>query len=231
MLKIVICDDEEPMLDTIKNIVNCHLEKHKLKSEIHTFVTVEALLNFQDRDDIDVLFLDIDLRTANGVDIAKELRNNKYEGLIIFITSFANYSIAGYKVNAFRFILKDNLQEELDECIQSVVSKFGLRKKLINNQNVYIKNIKYLESIKHKVVIHMENDEKHIVYDTLDNMEKKLNSEHLLRVHKSYLVNFLHIREVRNYRLYLLDNTEIPIPKSKYGEIKKKINIKTTLWG
>lgn len=234
MLKIGICDDEPIMMETIKNSVSEKLEDFKIKNEIQSFSTGEALLTLQNIKDFDILFLDIELKTTNGVEIAKMLRENGYENLLVFITSFADYSIMGYKVNAFRFILKDKLEIELEECIRNIIVKLGLKKACYEDFMIDIKDILYIESMNRQVIFHFKNGDEYRVYDTLDNAEQRLNSESLIRVRKSHLVNILYVKSIKNYTITLSkeDKTdfEIIIPKDKYGEIKKKISIKKSLW-
>lgn len=233
MLKIAVCDDEHISLDKIVDLVQGELRKLKIKYEISTYNSGENLLDASNINSFDVIFLDIELKTTNGINIAKRLRDNGYDKLIVFITSFVDYSIVGYKVNAFRFILKDTLKQELTECIQNIIAKLGLKKVNLNDLEVNIKDIIYLESNKHQVMIHLKNTDVYRVYDTLDNIEKKLNSKNLLRVHQSYLVNILYVENIKCYTLVLSDGNnsiEIPIPKVRYSEIKKKISIKKTLW-
>lgn len=232
MLKIAICDDEQIILNKTADLMKAELKNLKIKSEISTFINGESLLNYSNIDYFDAIFLDIELKTTNGIDIAKELRNNGYDKIIVFITSFADYSIVGYKVNAFRFILKDRWSEELVECIIGIVDKLGLKKIKLENLAIAVKDILYVESYKHQVILHLKDEEDYKFYDTLDNVEKKLNSKHLLRVHQSYLVNILYVTDIKCYVLTLLnkENIKIPIPKVKYSEVKKKIGIKKMLW-
>lgn len=232
MLKIAICDDEQFFLDKISDYIKKEIINLNVRYSIKTFISGENLLNYSNIHDFDVIFLDIALQSINGIDIAKELREMGYEKLIVFITSFADYSIVGYKVGAFRFILKDNLEDELSECISDVISKLGLKKAKLNDLLMDVKDIIYMESQKHQVIIHLNNAADCKIYATLDSIEKTLQSEHFLRVHKSYLVNILYVREIERYILSLSDkeHTEISIPKARYAEIKKKISIKKGLW-
>ncbi len=232
MLRIAICDDEKIILDKIEKLVKNELDNLKIKNEINTFISGESLLEYSNLDDFDIIFLDIELKTINGMDIAQTLRNKAYDKIIVFVTSFADYSIVGYKVNAFRFILKDNLEEELSECIRNTVAKLGLKKAAFDEFVMDIRDIVYIESAKHQVVIHFKNGDDYKIYDTLDNIEKKLNSSNLVRVHQSYLVNVIYVKDVKCYTLNLSgkENIEIPIPKARYSEVKKKISIKKSLW-
>ncbi len=231
MLKIAVCDDEQIILQKIENSIKYRLENFKIKYTIDSYLSGEKLLNNENINDVDVIFLDIELKSTNGIDVAKKLRANGYDNLIVFITSFIDYALDGYKANAFRFILKDNLDEELTECINNIISKLGLRKIKLNDLTIDISDIIYIESNKHKIIIHLKNDDTLKIYDTLDNIEKKLNSASLLRVHQSYLVNIMYITNIKCYKLNLLYcDFEIPIPKTKYSKIKKKINIKKNMW-
>ncbi len=234
MLKIAICDDEEIILKKIEKSLKIELENLKIKYELKSFVKGETLLKYQNIDDFDILFLDIELKTINGIDIAHILRNNGYENTIVFVTSFADYSIIAYKVNAFRFILKDKLETELSECIKNLVVKLGLKKISFDDVMIDIKDIVYIESIKHQVIIHFINGDEYRVYDTLDNVEKKINSSNLIRIRKSYLVNIIYIKNIKCYTVTILDKDnsefEINIPKDKYGKIKNKICMKKSLW-
>lgn len=233
MLKIAICDDEPIVLSKIEALLQEELTKLKIKHGINSYKSGEELLDVWKTQNFDVVFLDIELETMNGIDIAKKLRDSGYDKLIVFITSFMDYSIVGYKVNAFRFILKDTLKQELAECVQNVVAKLGLKKATLNDFEVNIKEIIYLESNKHQVMIYLKDKAVYKIYGTLDDIEKYLNSMNLIRVHQSYLVNILYVSDISRYFLVLSDgnfNIEIPIPKNRYSEVKKKISIKKTLW-
>lgn len=232
MIKIATCDDEQLILDKINMLVKKELENFKIEYNVTTFISGEKLLSYKNVNDLDIIFLDIELKSTNGVDVAKQLREYGYDKLIVFITSFADYSTLGYRVNAFRYILKDKLEQELSECIRNSVVNLGIKRIKLNDFEINIKDIIYVESNKHQVIIHLQNTQDYKVYDTLDNIEKKLNSKSLLRVHKSYLVNILYVSDIKPYTLLLVNekNIEIPIPKARYSEVKKKISIKKTLW-
>ena len=69
----------------------------------------------------DIIFLDIKMKTGNGVDCAKQLRDLGVDSLIVFVTSSAEYVFSGYEVKAFRYILKTDLVNAFDrifgECL------------------------------------------------------------------------------------------------------------------
>ena len=71
----------------------------------------------------DVVFLDIFIGKKNGVEIARYLRANNYQGLIVFCTVTAQFALEGYDVKAFGYILKpytyDRIEELMDDILKS----------------------------------------------------------------------------------------------------------------
>ncbi len=226
MLKIAVCGVDKVVLEEVVDLVGTELTKLNMEYDINTFSTGEDLLDCKDINCFDIVFLEVELGTTNGINIAKKLRNNWYENIIVFIASSIEYASLGYRVEAFRFILKCNLKKGLSECVCSSIPKLGLKKIKIADLILCVKDILYIESDRHQVIIHFENSDTHKVYDTLDSIEKKLNSNSLIRVHKSYLINVMYMLEMKSYGLKLKDGTQIPIPKSKYRDIKMLINMR-----
>ena len=59
----------------------------------------------------------------NGLDVAKVLHQRYPEMILIFVTFFIKYAPSGYKVNAFRYLLKTQLDEELSDCLDDLQEK------------------------------------------------------------------------------------------------------------
>ncbi len=230
MIKIGICDDEKIILNSIKNKIENEFNCLNVSSKISLFTECDSLLACENINDFDILFLDVELDSQNGIQLAEKIRKRGYYNTIVFITSFADYSRLGYKVNAFRFILKQNLKDELSECIKNLTYKLGLKKFKFSNFDINEREIVYIESNKHKVIIHLKNGEKYEEYEKLDRLQEILNSDIMIRVHQSYLVNFEYIKDIKCYILTLKNNIEIPIPKVRYGDVRRKIMMKKMVW-
>ena len=132
MLNIAICDDEKNICSYIeKRTVEC-LAKADEEADIKVFYDGSDLLaNCKDNPTgFDIIFLDIKMKTINGVECAKLLRETGVESLIVFVTSSAEYVFTGYEVKAFRYILKTDLVNAFDrifgECLEE------LRKKVVD---------------------------------------------------------------------------------------------------
>ena len=111
MLKIAICDDEKNVCDYIEKRTRDYLAKIDEEAELAVFLDGTPLIDHckDIPNDFDIIFLDIKMKTVNGVDCAKHLRDLGVEALIVFVTSSAEYVFSGYEVKAFRYILKTDL--------------------------------------------------------------------------------------------------------------------------
>lgn len=115
MLNVLICDDDVGMIDTMRSIVESVLQKSGKKARIHTF-TDASLISDQLLSGYDIALLDIDFEEAgyNGMDVARRLRIFRRDTVIIFVTNFIEYAPEGYEVQAFRYVLKRDIDSDLE---------------------------------------------------------------------------------------------------------------------
>ena len=79
----------------------------------------------------------------------------------------------------------------------------------------------YIETMGHKSIIHLKTHDYHI-YEKMDAFEQMLKPYGFLRIHKSYLVNMCHVRNINSYVLTLDNGIQISVPKARYKEVKRE---------
>ncbi len=80
----------------------------------------------------------------------------------------------------------------------------------------------YLESERHRITIHTMSGDYHI-YRRLRDFEDSLCKSGFLRIHKSFLVNMIFVRQIRRYSITLDNGIVLPVSKMKFNEIKSRI--------
>ena len=115
-VKIVILDDELEFSKILDKKIKEYCARKDLLYDCQIFSSSKNLLE-DDLSSIQVAFLDIDMPEINGLDVAKVLHQRYPEMILVFVTSFIKYAPSGYKVNAFRYLLKTQLDEELSDCM------------------------------------------------------------------------------------------------------------------
>lgn len=159
----------------------------------------------------DVIFLDIELKTTNGLELAKKLRESSYSNKIVFITSFIDYVLDGYQADAFRFLLKNNLEQQLSECIEAIAEQVNAKASQTGFDFPTFRDVLYVMSENRTVTLFFKNGESRTEYMKLDEFEEKMNSKQFCRVHQSYLVNIDYVEFVQRYEVRLVNDLRIPI--------------------
>ena len=145
---------------------------------------------------------------------------------IVLVTAYMSYSLEGYKVKASRFLLKDDLEHTIKECMDSLIGE--LHKKDCYVEFSFVEgrvrlqtdDIIYIETAKHKNVFYTKK-QVYTIYKKMDEIEEELAEFGFVRVHQSFLVNMRYIEKISSYVLRLITGKEISVPKSRYQEVKR----------
>ena len=228
MLSIAICDDEKHICDYIENRTRKYLAVNDIEARVSTFYDGTDLLSVckENPAEFDIIFLDIKMKNTNGVECAKNLRNEGVNSLIVFVTSSAEYVFSGYEAKAFRYILKTDLVNAFDrifgECLKELSKSddsFYTVKTASAVKNIPLNDIFYFESNKRVLVVHTKNDE-YSFYGKLDQVEKELDGKDFIRTHQSYFVNARKIKSVSKDSAELQNGEILPVSKSKASAVK-----------
>ena len=229
MLTIAICDDEKKICDYIEIRTTEFLAKNDLEAEVSVFYDGSELLKKCENNTqhFDIIFLDIKMKTLNGVECAKLLRDIGVNSLIVFITSSAEYVFSGYEVKAFRYILKTDLvnafSRVFSECLlelKKLDTSFFTVKTSSSVKNIPLSDILYFESNKRLLNIHTKNEVVSF-YEKLDNVENELKEKDFIRTHQSFLVNAQKIKSVSKDAVLLSNDFSLPVSKSKATKVKE----------
>ncbi len=168
-----------------------------------------------------IIFLDIDMGSENGIDIAEQIRKTNEKVEIIFLTAYIQYAVEGYKVKAYRFLVKpmkyDDFVFQLNELfvrINNYEKSNLILTKEGQEYHIKIQDIIYIEVMNHNLTYHCTNFEI-TVTGTMKKIEKSLKEHYFARIHKSLLVNMKYIAEVRSQTVLLKNGEELPVTRSK----------------
>ena len=222
-LKCVIVDDE-PLAITI---MEGYLKKLPYIKVIGKFESAIPVYEFLKNNQVDLLFLDVEMPNLTGIDFIKSLDSPPN---VVLTTANKNYAIEGFDLNVDDYILKpvtferllksvnriyENLNTENTPEVKEETQDYIYLKENKKMVKVYFKNILYLESVKDYVKV-VTLRKTVLTKQLLSYFEETLNSSGFLRIHRSYIVA---INKIDAYSLSGVDigNTEIPIGR-KYKE-------------
>ena len=232
MIRVLICDDDALFLDSLYDSVAAFLNDRKLKAKLHKYQFLEEISD-QMMASCDIAFLDIDYNARNytGMDIARRLRQFRKDAIIIFVTNFIEYAPEGYEVQAFRYILKRNLQSELKLYLQQAIDQLNTSRETVKIQvngeyiDLPIENVLYMEVMQHNVTVYVRKGKSvksYEIYSSLSELEERLADRGFLRIHKSILVNLRRITKFQSKAAVLDNGTTLRVSEKGYAENKKK---------
>ena len=104
LIRIAICDDEKHMSDHIRAMASDFFRKKNREIQLRTFSSGEELLSYDGQ--IDILFLDIQMKGMDGIETARKLRASKFRGFLIFITVLKEMVFQSFEVQAYDYLVK-----------------------------------------------------------------------------------------------------------------------------
>lgn len=190
-----------------------------------SFSNALAASDFIRKENVDLMFLDINMPELNGLDFLKSLRDAP---LVIFTTAYPQYALESYELDAIDYLVKPIRIERFLKAVNKAENHLRLLQQEANNNQVekiedefvfikadrkyfkiYFKDILYIEGLKDYVVIYTA-DSKIITSMNVKTIAAQLPASLFARVSKSYIVNVFHISSFDNELIYI-QNNEIPL--------------------
>lgn len=223
MFRIAICDDEQVICSQIENFIVKYAAESNEKIDTQVFYSGEELIKFLEMgQDFDLIFLDIELKLINGVEVGRKIREEMDNQIvqIVYVSGKDNYYKDLFDVRPMHFLHKP---VDAVEIINDVRLAMRLTEKLggvfiyKRGHEVFrkpVKNILYFESSNREVkMVTSEGEE--IFYGKLAEVYDQVAKYHFMFIHKSYIVNYFYITKFR-YEEVTMSNMEVlPISQAR----------------
>lgn len=224
MVKIGICDDQPEMRKPLRQILEQVLQLQGVEYLIYESESGEELTAGISCLDIDILFLDIEMRSLDGIETAKLLRRKGMKGIIIFITAYPDFVFQGYEVHAFHYILKPYRKEKIEEVLRQALHELDLSKEqyFIIEQKARVIRIPLSQTIafqsdRRKVEALLEEGFVDF-YGRIDEVYRELPSC-FIRIHNRYIVNLNYVTTLEKDRC-ILDSRSFPVSRAFRQELE-----------
>lgn len=232
MIKVAVVDDDEMVLEQARSCVES-INDLPEDVEILTFCGAEEFLSkIGSEDTCDVLFTDIQMNGIDGIELGAVIQERFPHIYLIFLTSFTEYAVDSYTVDAYQYILKQQMGERIPPVMRKLILKIQKERKkfriieTINDGNkIFYQDIIYIRKVKAS---------KYVEYVTLngifreriglEQLMQEMNSKEFVLAERGYVVNIGHIVRVKGNIIYLKNGDQITISRGRLSEVKMKIN-------
>ena len=221
MLKCLIIDDEE----LARTLIKSYTDKVDYLEVVGSFENPLDALSILKSQPIDLVFLDIQMPDLKGTTLASMLPENCK---VIFTTAYEQYALEGFELNALDYLLKPITFERFLQA----VNKLAIANVDQNDQTITVKSgydlhklvlsdILFIQSDGEYVNYHLK-DKKIMSYQSLKSLEKSLDENLFLRVHRSFIVNRNKVTALKGRDLIVGDHL-IPVSDSYIEEVKSAL--------
>ncbi|MDD3360911.1 MAG: LytTR family DNA-binding domain-containing protein [Hespellia sp.] len=229
MYYIGICDDEKSTCAQIENMVYDFFEKKGIQVEVEVWYTGEELCKYLQKDMVDILFLDIQLVSTDGIEIGKYIRNGlrNMETSIIYISSESNYAMQLFEIQPLDFLIKPLYQNKIDAILMRALKTCELKNQMFEYYSkgiffrVPFKDILYFNSQNKKINIVMKNDV--IQFNGKIRDIVKHVPHNFTLIHQSYLINLDYIIECSYEVVKMYDGSLLNISQPYRKKVREKL--------
>ena len=229
-LKCIIIDDEPIARKVLQEFIE-EIDYLELTGQAGNPLKAMSLLN---NNDIDIIFLDINMPKINGIDF---LKNSKINANIIMTTAYPEYAVEAYGLDVLDYLVKPIAFDRFLKACNKAKETRELKKitpARLNKTNdhffikcdnqiekVFYHDLMYAEAMLNYVMLYT-NSKKMMVYITIKSLEEQLPADIFIKVHKSFIVNINKIKSIEGSVLNI-GGTKISISQNLRGKVLSDI--------
>ncbi|MDG1797280.1 MAG: LytTR family DNA-binding domain-containing protein [Flavobacteriales bacterium] len=230
MIRVIIVDDDELCVSVIEDMI----------SQLDDFICIETFqnaldaYNYLEANDVDVVFLDVEMPKMGGIELLKSLKKSP---MVVMITSHEEFALESYEYNVTDFLKKPAEWSRFLKTIEKIRKEFlDLAAQLLESsdqEHVFIKTdsklvqlnlsqVLWVEALGNYIRVHTEED-KYTVLSTMKEIEAKLPPKDFIRVQRSFIIRVDKVKAIEDNYIIIKDK-EIHIGKSYKEDFNKRIN-------
>lgn len=222
-VRCVIIDDEE----LARGLIKSYVDKLNYLQLIGCFENPLEALSTLKTENVDLLFLDIQMPEIRGTEFAKTLPDRLK---VIFTTAYSEYALEGFELNAIDYLLKPITFERFLKAVSKIEPASSVA---ADGGSITVKSGYDLHKVALSELIFIESDSEYAIYHTanqgrlmsnqsLKKLEDLLPNDLFIRVHRSYIVNKSRVTALKGRDLYIGEQM-IPVSDSYYEKVKQAI--------
>lgn len=219
MIRFAICDDSVAFLEQAKFMIE-HWDDRPQPVAVELFGDGDALIKAHTKKPFDIILLDIVMPLLNGIEVAKEIREEDKAVKIVFLTTSPDFAVESYTVKASNYLLKPVNPTSLFTCLEELVKQIQNTEKYISIKNfdvihrVRLSDIEYVEADNKHAVLVCKDGRRFPSQEPLYAYEDKLQlKDGFFKCHRSYIVNVHCVGSFSHKEIRLQSGRRVPISR------------------
>jgi len=230
MLHVAVCDDDKNLLSYLEEKIESWAEAAGEACSVELYQSAEAFLfAWEEKKDVDVLLLDIEMPGIDGIELARSLRHKGERISIIFVTGNPEFALEGYELEAVSYLVKPVKEELLRAALDRAQKQRKNRPVLLAAlsggaiERIYVSDICCLESEGHDTVIWKRGGERIICKMGIQQLEQELSglSEAFFKPHRSFFIHLEWVEKIGKKDVYLDGQICVPIARGRWEALNQ----------
>lgn len=210
-LNCMVVDDDKMSRLVIKKFIE-KSDSLVLTHDLDSTQEASNILLGESANDVDVVFMDIEMPEMSGLDLVKSLQS-AYN--VIMVTSKKEYAIEAFEDSVADYLVKPVEYDRFIKAVNKVKENLEKEKLLAEQEDhIYVKSdgklyrlnyddILFVEALADYVIFNVASGKKHIVHHTMKGIEKRLPESIFSRVHRSYIINRNKIGRIEDLQIHI----------------------------
>ena len=235
MFNVAICDDDKNFIQYVEDII----KELGYAEDVKFFEYLsgeEFLFDIDERGDLDLVVLDIQMGETDGNQVSVELRKRYKSTTLVFCSGYFKPSPENIKVSPFRFLLKeysrDRMVSEFKEIFEYLMNNKDEPSIVCRGERsqvqVYANEIMYIEISKRGTKVHTLNkggmvEKVYSCKKSLDFLYELFKESNFAYAHNSYIVNLKYVKKLCSEELKLVDGQVLSVSRTKIKNLRKQV--------
>lgn len=232
-IRCIIVDDEPLALNKLKR----NILKFPYLELVASCHSAEAAKKALETNDIDLVYIDINMPDVNGMDFIRSLKNPP---MVIFVTAYSEYAVESYKVNAVDYLLKPYSSEDFKRTAEKAYRHWNLLHKNASSTDfseekvLYLKcdyrflrvvcdDIVFIEGQNEYLKIHQVSGVPFLTHMTFRQIMESLPGN-FIQVHRSYIINMKHMVSAERTQVIMDNGVQIPVSDTRRSVLLQYMN-------
>lgn len=239
-IRTIIVDDEELARKMLLEFLTGHPEIEVVAECANGFEAVKAVTDLKP----DLIFLDIQMPKLDGFEVLELIGTDR---AVVFVTAYDEHALRAFEIHAIDYLLKPFAAERFETALQRVKQRLGgklpapaelansarpaaqfLERLVVKDgSRVYVipvAKLDYAEAQDDYVALSTEG-KKHLKQQTISSLERALDPQRFLRIHRSYIVNLERVTKIEPYSkdqyvVVLVSGQQLPVSRSGYARLR-----------
>lgn len=231
-MRIAICDDLSEERDSLREHIHACALELGLEYTTREYDSAEALLAATKGGETqpDLLFLDIYMGGITGMEAAKQLIAEGFQGTVIFTTTSESHSVESYKIMADGYLLKPYSREEFRRNFRRAVQNHSESFKTVSfpcdrlEFRVFQKDLEFVEAAERGSLLHAKGENLRTTKPVSEFARELLGQEQFLQCHRSCLINLNFVSRVEEDYVLMKGGAKAPLAMQSRQAVKRAVS-------